>query len=70
MTQEDKLIIEAKVIQIECHKTVEYLMREGNKNNIRVQDAVNVFFYRKLAELNLEIKNLKERISSYEDSNK
>lgn len=46
----------AEHIQEECHKTVEYIM--ANSPKVEHQDAVNVFIFRKLAEIELQIKEL------------
>ena len=47
----------AEHIQEECHKTVEYIM--ANSPKVEHQDAVNVFIFRKLAEIQIQIKELR-----------
>lgn len=49
----------AESIQSECHRTVEYV--KDNSNNFSYPDATNVFIFRKLAELQLEINKLKRK---------
>lgn len=48
----------AKEIQEECHKTVEYIV--AHTENCNHQDATNVFIFRKLAELQLQINQNKQ----------
>jgi len=41
----------AESIQKECHQIVEYIMKSTDNKEVNVQDATNVFIFRKLAEL-------------------
>lgn len=47
----------AEHIQEECHKTVEYIM--ANSPKVERQYAVNAFIFTKLAEIELQIKELR-----------
>jgi hypothetical protein len=49
-----EVLDKATEIQNECHATVGFIM--DNQKNVSVQDATNVFLFRKLAELTLDIK--------------
>lgn len=49
----DELENLSKEIQQECHQTVEAIKKQNNL--IDYQDATNVFLFRKLAELQLQI---------------
>jgi Mg2+/Co2+ transporter CorC len=48
-----------KEIQQECHSTVEGII-DGSQKPVSVQDATNVFFYRKLAEMELRLRKLEK----------
>jgi hypothetical protein len=57
MTPQDQEILTiAEHLQQDCHQTVEVIMYE--KKNATVQDATNVWMYRKLAEMELRIRQL------------
>lgn len=51
-----------QALQKECHEAVEGIMRSSNKP-ISVQDATNVFFYTKLAELQLDVNRLRNQVN-------
>ena len=55
-SQEEKLETIAEEIQKECHQKVEAIKAQNNL--IDYQDATNVFLFRKIAELQIQIKNL------------
>ncbi len=57
MIDDSKLLGMAKHIQLECHKTVEVIIND-QKAKVDVQDATNVFIFRKLAEYELRIEQL------------
>lgn len=48
----------AEIIQDECHVAVEYSLKNSTKP-LTVQDATNVYLFTKLAEMQLEIEQLK-----------
>lgn len=54
-------------IQAECHKFVEYMVDELQKtkkhknNKIENQDLVNIFFYKKLADIELRLRTLERK---------
>lgn len=50
----------AEQIQDECHEAVKHVIRESAEE-ITVQDATNVFLFTKLAELQLQIEQIKQR---------
>lgn len=60
--ESDEVLILAKKIQDECHDSVDFIMAETF--NINYQDATNVFLFRKLAELTVYIKELKDELDS------
>jgi hypothetical protein len=57
MSNEIELAQIAQDIQQECHASVEYVIN-NSESQVSVQDATNVFLYRKLAEMELRIRNL------------
>lgn len=48
----------AEAMQNECHAQNKQLMSDNGK--LTVQDCVNVFMYKKLAEIKLELEAIKE----------
>lgn len=52
-----KIEDKAKAIQQECHRTVEFIIKNA-QTPVTVQDATNVFLYRKIAELEEMISSL------------
>lgn len=59
--EEEKIQRYAGFIQEESHRTVEYIIKHSEKS-ITYQDAVNVFLFRKLAELTIKIESLEELV--------
>ncbi len=53
----------AEHFQRSCHETVSYVMKHQKTlpDNGSVQDATNVWLFRKLAELQIEINELKNK---------
>lgn len=49
----------AMEIQNECHQTVENII-DNSELPVTVQDATNVFFYRKLAEMELRLRAIEQ----------
>lgn len=45
-------------IQWECHETVNGIFNSKPSKNVNHQDAVNVFFYKKLAEFEYRLREL------------
>lgn len=48
----------AEHLQEDCHKTVESILYEKRGTNINIQDCTNVWMFRKLAEIEIRIKEL------------
>lgn len=65
MKKNYELEMYADDVQEECHKTVEAIMAE--KANCSYQDAVNVFLFRKLAEHQLAIETLSQKVKDLEE---
>lgn len=59
--QKQKELIQkrAEKLQEECHAALEII--KGNNSTIDYQDAVNVWMYTKLAELELQVEYLKNK---------
>lgn len=57
MLNDGELYDIAQEIQQECHTTVEQCIKLGKKGT-SMQDATNVFIFRKLAEMELRIRQL------------
>lgn len=60
--KEDLIQKRAEKLQEECHTTVEFI--KENNSIIGYQDATNVWMFRKLAELELEVETLKKKQKS------
>jgi hypothetical protein len=52
----------ATILQKACHRHVEYMVEHGN--NVSVQDATNVWIFKELAEIKLQIQLLDIKINS------
>ena len=56
----------AEDIQQDCHKAVEAIIKSSNKE-VGVQDATNVFLFRTLAEYQLRIEDLEQKVEDLEN---
>lgn len=56
--QEQILQQTAEHFQEDCHRTVEVIMLDNKSGAMIPQDATNVWLYRKLAEMEIRIKEL------------
>lgn len=64
MEQNDEFYELAGSIQKECHDFVEQLMEAMDKKRatqFQNQDAINIFFYKKLADIELRLRELERR---------
>jgi len=50
----------AERFQKDCHQIVETIYKEMESEGLSYQDAVNIFIFNKLAELQIQIDNLKK----------
>ena len=59
MSEIDEKLRITEEIQMECHRTVEGIMNNMvNNKEISVQDATNVYFYKKLADFEYRLRQL------------
>jgi hypothetical protein len=64
MIENKKLLEVAIEIQKDCHLSTDQMMANSSKHVV-LQDAINVFIYRKLAEMEIRLRAIESNESFY-----